>query len=232
MGEPGIYLRQLELGPMQNFVYLVGDPVARECVVVDPAWEIDTIVDTARADGMRLTGALVTHTHQDHVGGSLASWGMPGRIPGVEELLARVPLKVYVHKAEREFLPGLGSDLVQVDNHDTLSIGRLALTFLHTPGHTPGSQCFLVDDRLVSGDTLFIGSCGRTDLPGSDPSDMYYSLTQRLAALPDDTILLPGHNYGGPSSTIGDEKRGNPFMRFAALGDFLRTMGGGRIVAP
>src|SRR5439155_1340305 len=133
VGEPGIYLSQLELGPMQNFVYLVGDPVARECVVVDPAWEIDTIVDTARADGMRLTGALVTHTHQDHVGGSLASWGMPGRIPGVEELLARVPLKVYVHKAEREFLPGLGSDLVQVDNHDTLSIGRLALTFLHTP---------------------------------------------------------------------------------------------------
>ena len=233
MGEPGIYLRQLELGPMQNFVYLVGDPVARECVVVDPAWEIDTIVDTAWADGMRLTGALVTHTHQDHVGGSLASWGMPGRIPGVEELLARVPLKVYVHKAEREFLPGLGSDLVQVDNHDTLSIGRLALTFLHTPGHTPGSQCFLVDGRLVSGDTLFIGSCGRTDLPGSDPKEMYYSLTQRLAALPDDTLLFPGHNYGGPSSTIGDEKRQNPFMRFASLGDFLRTTGGGaRIVQP
>ena len=232
MGEPGIYLRQLELGPMQNFVYLVGDPVARECVVVDPAWEIDTIVDTARADGMRLTGALVTHTHQDHVGGSLASWGMPGRIPGVEELLARVPLKVYVHKAEREFLPGLGSDLVQVDNHDTLSIGRLALTFLHTPGHTPGSQCFLVDGRLVSGDTLFIGSCGRTDLPGSDPKEMYYSLTQRLAALPDDTLLFPGHNYGGPSSTIGDEKRQNPFMRFASLGDFLQVMGASRLVRP
>jgi glyoxylase-like metal-dependent hydrolase (beta-lactamase superfamily II) len=222
-----VYLRQMELGPMQNFVYLVGDPVARECVVVDPAWEIDTIVETAERDGMRLVGALVTHTHQDHVGGSLESWGMPGRIPGVEDLLERVPLKVYVHKAEREFLRGFGSDLVQVDNHDTLDIGQLTLTFMHTPGHTPGSQCFLVGDRLVSGDTLFIGSCGRTDLPGSDPSDMYYSLTQRLAALPDDTILLPGHNYGGPSSTIGDEKRENPFMRFAALGDFLQVMGGG-----
>jgi hydroxyacylglutathione hydrolase len=229
VAEPGIYLKQLELGPMQNFIYLVGDPVTRECVVVDPAWEIDTIVDTTQADGMRLTGALVTHTHQDHVGGSLASWGMPGRIPGVEELLARVPLKVYVHKAEREFLPGLGSDLVKVDSHDTLRIGRLTLTFLHTPGHTPGSQCFLVDGRLVSGDTLFIGSCGRTDLPGSDPSEMYYSLTQRLGALPDDTLLLPGHNYGGPSSTIGDEKRQNPFMRFASLGEFLRVMGGNRV---
>ena len=128
---------------------------------------------------------------------------MPGRIPGVEELLEKVRAKVYVHKAEREFLKGFGSDLVKVDNHDTLPVGRLTLEFLHTPGHTPGSQCFLVDGRLVSGDTLFIGSCGRTDLPGSDPSEMYYSLTQRLGALPDQTILLPGHNYGGASSTVG-----------------------------
>jgi glyoxylase-like metal-dependent hydrolase (beta-lactamase superfamily II) len=126
-----------------------------------------------------------------------------------------------VHRAEREFLRGFGSDLVQVSGHDTLAVGRLALTFLHTPGHTPGSQCFLVDGRLISGDTLFIGSCGRTDLPGSDPAEMYYSLTQRLAALPDETILFPGHNYGGASSTIGDEKRGNPFMRFRTLREFL-----------
>lgn len=230
--EPTIYLRQMELGPMQNFVYLVGDPVARECVVVDPAWEIDRIVDTAAADDLRIVGALVTHTHQDHVGGSLADWGLPGRIPGVEELLARVPTRVYVHKAEREFLRGLGSDLVKVDNHDTLQVGRLTIRFLHTPGHTPGSQCFLVDGRLISGDTLFIGSCGRTDLPGSDPTEMYYSLTQRLAALPDETVLLPGHNYGGPSSTLGQEKRQNPFLRFTSLGDFLRVMGGGRIVLP
>jgi hydroxyacylglutathione hydrolase len=219
-----VYLKQMELGPMQNFVYLIGDPVARQCVVVDPAWEIDAIVATAERDGMTLTGALVTHTHQDHVGGSLESWGLPGRIPGVEELLERVPLKVYVHKAEREFLKGLGTDLVKVDGHDVLTVGRLTVTFLHTPGHTPGSQCFLVDGRLVSGDTLFIGSCGRTDLPGSDPAEMYYSLTQRLAALPDDTLLFPGHNYGGDSSTIGDEKRHNAFMRFASLGDFLRVM--------
>jgi glyoxylase-like metal-dependent hydrolase (beta-lactamase superfamily II) len=223
-----IYLKQLELGPMQNFVYLVGDPASRECVVVDPAWELDTIVDTVAADGMTLIGALVTHTHQDHVGGSLASWGMPGRIPGVEELLGKVRAKVYVHKAEREFLPGFGSDLVKVDNHDTLDVGRLRVAFLHTPGHTPGSQCFLVDGRLISGDTLFIGACGRTDLPGSDPREMYYSLTQRLSALPDDTVLFPGHNYGGPSSTLGAEKRHNPYMRFASLGTFLQAMGGGR----
>jgi hydroxyacylglutathione hydrolase len=225
--EEHVQLQQLELGPMQNFVYLIGDAVARECVVVDPAWDIDAILDAVQRSGMRLTGALVTHTHQDHVGGSLASWGMPGRIPGVEDLLERVPLKVYVHEAEREFLPGFGSDLVKVDNGATLAIGRIPLTFMHTPGHTPGSQCFYVDGRLVSGDTLFIDSCGRTDLPGSDPRAMYDSLTQRLGALPDDTLLFPGHSYGGASSTLGREKRANPFMRFTSLGAFLAAMGAG-----
>src|SRR3989442_11649058 len=156
---------------MQNFVYLIGDPVARECVVVDPAWEIETIVETAQADDMTIIGALVTHTHQDHVGGSLESWGMPGRIPGVEDLLGQVRARVYVHKAEREFLKGFGSDLVKVDNHDTLAVGRLTVTFLHTPGHTPGSQCFLGDGRLVSGDTRFIGSRGGTRLPRRDPGE-------------------------------------------------------------
>jgi glyoxylase-like metal-dependent hydrolase (beta-lactamase superfamily II) len=223
-----IYLKQMELGPMQNFIYLVGDPAAKQCVVVDPAWEIETIVQTAAADDMTIVGALITHTHQDHVGGHLFGTD----IPGVEDLLEKVKAKVYVHKAEREFLKGFGSDLVKVDGNDTLQVGRLTLTFIHTPGHTPGSQCFLVDGRLISGDTLFIGSCGRTDLPGSDPTEMYYSLTQRLGKLPDETVLFPGHNYGGPSSTLGDEKRGNPFMRFPSLGEFLRIMGGGRITLP
>jgi len=223
-----IFLRQMELGPMQNFVYLVGDPVAKQCVVVDPAWEIDAIVDTAQRADMTIVGALITHTHPDHVGGNL--FGMS--IPGVEDLLGRIRAKVYVHKAEREFLKGFGSDLVKVDANDTLQVGRLTVTFIHTPGHTPGSQCFLVEDRLISGDTLFIGSCGRTDLPGSDPTEMYYSLTQRLFKLPDETILLPGHNYGGPTSMLGAEKRSNPFMRFTSLGDFLNVMGGGRIGLP
>jgi glyoxylase-like metal-dependent hydrolase (beta-lactamase superfamily II) len=220
-----LYLKQLELGPMQNFVYLIGDPETRDCVVVDPAWEIDAILDTVAADGMELRGALVTHTHQDHVGGHLFGYD----IPGVEELLEKSPARVYVHKAEREFLKGFGSDLVKVEGGDTLPVGRFTLTFVHTPGHTPGSQCFLVDGRLVSGDTLFIRSCGRTDLPGSDPREMYYSLTQRLAALPDETVVLPGHNYGGTSTTIGAEKRSNPMMRFPSMTDFLRVMGGGRV---
>jgi glyoxylase-like metal-dependent hydrolase (beta-lactamase superfamily II) len=218
--ETGLYLRQMELGPMQNFVYLVGDREAGECVVVDPAWEIDTIVRTAETDGMRIVGALVTHTHPDHVGGDL--FGMD--IPGAAQLLERVRAKVYVHAAEREILRGFGSDVARVEAGTELPVGRLTVTFIHTPGHTPGSQCFLVDGRLISGDTLFINACGRTDLPGGDPAEMHRSLTQRLTRLPDDTILLPGHNYGGEASTIGDEKRRNPFMRLG-LGPFLQAMG-------
>ena len=214
-------IKQLELGPMQNFVYLIGDSLTRQCVVVDPAWEIDAIVDEAAADGMEITGALVTHTHQDHVGGHLFGHD----IPGVAELLGKVKAKVYVHKAEREFLRGMSSDVTKVEGGDTIQVGRFPLTFIHTPGHTPGSQCFLVDGRLVSGDTLFIRSCGRTDLPGSDPKEMYTSLTQRLGALPDETVVLPGHNYGGSHTTIGAEKRQNPMMRFASMTDFLRAMG-------
>jgi hydroxyacylglutathione hydrolase len=218
---PDLYLRQLELGPMQNFVYLIGDPVTRDCVVVDPAWDIDAILETVAGDGMELRSALVTHTHQDHVGGHLFGFD----IPGVAELLARARVKVYVHRAERALLRGMGSDLVPVDGGDTLPVGRRALTFLHTPGHTPGSQCFLIDGRLISGDTLFIQSCGRTDLPGSDPGEMYTSLTQRLGALPEETVVYPGHNYGGDSTTIGAEKRHNPMMRFRSMSDFLRQMG-------
>jgi len=216
-----LYLKQMELGPMQNFVYLVGDTETRDCVVVDPAWEIDAILDEMQSDDMRLTGMLVTHTHQDHVGGHLFGHD----IPGIAQVLERSPAKVYVHKAEREFLKGIGSDVVQVDGGDTLAVGDMTVTFLHTPGHTPGSQCFLVDGRLISGDTLFIRSCGRTDLPGSDPAEMYTSLTQRLGALPDDTVVFPGHNYGGSATTIGDEKRANPMMHFPSMAEFLRVMG-------
>jgi glyoxylase-like metal-dependent hydrolase (beta-lactamase superfamily II) len=220
-----IYLKQLELGPMQNYVYLVGDPTTHEAAVVDAAWDLDAVVDQAEADGYRITRNLVTHFHPDHLGGDL----MGHHITGAAELLARVPAKTYIHKAELPFvhrLSGLSpSDVVAVDAGDDVRVGNLTVKFLHTPGHTPGSQCFLVGDTLVSGDTLFIGSCGRVDLPGSSPEEMYRSLTQVLAALPDETVLLPGHNYADrPTSTIGQEKRTNMMMRFRNLSDFLALM--------
>ncbi|MCK6554388.1 MBL fold metallo-hydrolase [Candidatus Binatia bacterium] len=223
----GIYLKQLQLGPMQNFVYIIADPDTREAAVVDPAWEIDQLLDVVEQDDLHLKAALVTHFHPDHLGGKF--YGT--HIQGSAELLARnLPIKVYLHKSEADQaaqLTGLSaSDIVRTDANFELTLGGLSVRMLHTPGHTPGSQCFLVDGHIVSGDTLFIGGCGRVDLPGSDPEQMYDSLVNKLKRLPDDTLLFPGHNYADrPTSTIGEEKRRNMFLRFERLEDFLRLMG-------
>lgn len=227
MSKEPIWFKQLEVGPMQNYVYLVGDPQTREAAVIDAAWDVDAILRIAEADGYRITHDLVTHFHPDHLGGDL----MGHQIAGAAELVGKAPAKVVIHKAELPFvhrLTGLShSDVLPVEGGDTVKVGRLPIRFVHTPGHTPGSQCFLVGNACVSGDTLFIGSCGRVDLPGSNPEDMWRSLTQTLASLPDETILYPGHNYSSKSkSTIGDEKRTNMMMRFHNLKDFLSVMGG------
>ncbi|RMD81796.1 MAG: MBL fold metallo-hydrolase, partial [Candidatus Dadabacteria bacterium] len=221
-----LYLRQLQIGPMANYVYLLGDRERREAVVIDPAWDIEAILEQLERDGMRLTGALVTHFHPDHIGGDLMGY----RIPGLPELLARRPVRIYVHKNEADYVRKMfglsATDVTPTDGETVLRVGRLPVRVLHTPGHSPGSSCFLAEGNLISGDTLFIGSCGRVDLPGANPKDLYYSLTQKLAKLPDDTVVYPGHDYASAqSSTIGQEKRSNVFMRFDRLEDFLRLMG-------
>lgn len=224
MNEP-LYFKQIEMGPMQNYVYLIGSMETRKIAVVDAAWNIDEILRLAAEDDMEVTHALVTHTHPDHVGGRFAGT----EIEGVQELLNQCKAKVVVHKAEAEFLTGLSaSDIVKAESGDKIDIGGVQVQLVHTPGHTPGSQCFLVDKRLVSGDTLFIGSCGRIDLPGSDPEQMYYSLTQKLMGLPDETLLFPGHNYSiQQTSTIAEEKQNNPYLQFHSLKQFLAAMGYG-----
>jgi glyoxylase-like metal-dependent hydrolase (beta-lactamase superfamily II) len=218
-----LYFKQIEMGPMQNFVYLIGSAETRKVAVVDAAWEIDKIFRLAAEDDLVITHAFVTHTHPDHVGGRFAGV----EIEGVTELLSKCKAKVVVHKAEAEFLKALSSsDLIKAESGDKIDVGGVEIRLLHTPGHTPGSQCFLVENRIVSGDTLFIGSCGRVDLPGSNPEQMYYSLTQKLKALPDDTILFPGHNYSDtPTSTMGKQKQSNPYFQFHSLKQFLDAIG-------
>jgi glyoxylase-like metal-dependent hydrolase (beta-lactamase superfamily II) len=218
-----LYFKQLEIGPMQNYVYLIGSTETRKVALVDAAWEIDTILKIAKQDEMEITHAFVTHTHPDHVGGGFA--GM--EIDGVTELLEKCKAKVVVHKAEAEFLKGLSaSDLIKTDHGDKIVVGGIEIELMHTPGHTPGSQCFLVDNRIVSGDTLFIDACGRVDFPGGNPEQMYNSLTQKLMALPDETILFPGHNYARlPHATIGEQKKTNPYLKFTSLKQFLVAMG-------
>jgi glyoxylase-like metal-dependent hydrolase (beta-lactamase superfamily II) len=202
---------------MVNFAYLIGDHDTGEAMAVDPAYGVRELVETAGADGMRITGALVTHYHPDHVGGDLMGY----RIEGARELLSMdgVDAPLHVQRAEAPWVQRVtgasDSDLVVHDSGEEVTIGAVPVRLVHTPGHTPGSQCFLVDGRLVAGDTLFLEGCGRTDLPGGDPEAMYESITQRLAAIPDDTVLFPGHLYSPePSATMGETRRRNYVFRF------------------
>ncbi len=219
-----LYLKQIECGPMQNYVYLIGDPVTRQAAVVDPAWDLERIVQTAQADDYTIAKVLITHTHQDHTGGHLFGH----HIPGVVELLERLDVPVYVHKTETHILKDVpDSSKIPTESNQVIDLGGdVQITLIHTPGHTPGSQCFLVQNRLVSGDTLFIGACGRVDLPTSSPEEMYDSLVNKLMRLDDQTVLYPGHNYAPrPTSTIGEERRHNPYVQFTSLHEFLRAMG-------
>jgi hydroxyacylglutathione hydrolase len=224
--ERRLYLRQAQIGPMANYVYILGDPVSRKAAVVDPAWDTKAICDFVEKEGYEVDKILITHYHQDHLGGQM----MGQSIEGSAEMLKRVKAKVYVNKHEAEGtkrVAGLSdSDLIKVDAGDVFKVGDIEVRFLHTPGHTPGSQCFLVAGNLIAGDTLFINSCGRVDLPGSDPEAMYYSLNQTLKSLDDSTVVYPGHAYSNESSsTIGKQKRTNMYLRFQTLDDFLDAMG-------
>jgi glyoxylase-like metal-dependent hydrolase (beta-lactamase superfamily II) len=221
-----IMLRQVEIGPMANYVYLIGDTATRKLAVVDPAWNVDGIIELANREGYEIDKILITHYHPDHLGGRM----MGHSIEGAAEMLGKVKAKIYLNKHEAEGarkVAGLSeSDIVKVDAGDTFKLGELEVKFLHTPGHTPGSQCFLVEGNLISGDTLFVNSCGRVDLPGSDPEAMYHSLNDTLRNLDDSTVVYPGHAYSSePSSTIGKQKRTNMYMRFPTLDDFLDAMG-------
>ena len=196
---------------MVNFVYAVGDRRSGECVLVDPAYAVKDLVDLVGADGMTVTGALATHYHPDHVGGSM----MGHSIEGIAELLVHVDCPIHVQHDEIEWVTKSTSvsseHLVGHDSGDVLSVGGIEISLVHTPGHTPGSQCFFVDDRLIAGDTLFLEGCGRTDLPGSDPVKMFESL-RRLAEVPDNTILFPGHRYSIASSATMDVVKETNFV--------------------
>jgi glyoxylase-like metal-dependent hydrolase (beta-lactamase superfamily II) len=213
-------------GQMRNFMYLLGDPASRDAYVVDPAWDVVSLLDVAARDGYRVAGALVTHYHPDHVGGDL--FGVP--VEGLAQLLALHDVPIYANKHEAHgihVVSGVApSDIKPVDDGDVLRIGDHALRFLHTPGHTPGSQCFLIDGNLVAGDTLFVQGCGRVDLPGGDADALFETLTTKLAKLPATTVLYPGHDYGATrTSTIGDELRQNQCLRVRSLADWRRLMG-------
>ncbi|GHF05396.1 MBL fold metallo-hydrolase [Amycolatopsis deserti] len=232
-----LYFRQLLSGrdfavgdpvatQMVNFAYLIGDRETREAVVVDPAYAVGDLLDVLAADDMRLTGVLATHHHPDHVGGSMMGF----TLAGLPELLARESVPVHVNRNETEWVQRVtgvsATDLTGHDHDDVVEVGAVSIRLLHTPGHTPGSQCFLVDGRLVAGDTLFLEGCGRTDFPGGDAEAMYHSL-RWLAELPGDPVVYPGHQYSAePSASLSSVKVNNFVYRPRNL-DEWRTLFGG-----
>jgi hydroxyacylglutathione hydrolase len=208
---PGdLIIRQLAVGPMENFAYVIGSRSSGECCVVDPAWEPERIVATMEEEGLRLAQIVLSHTHPDHTNGVEALLEATGGVP------------VRTHRQEAHRVAGIGDHLAPVAGGERIRMGEVELTLIHTPGHTPGSQCVLVEGNLLTGDTLFIGGCGRCDLPGGDPVAMHETLTGRLGSLPDGTRILPGHDYAErPVSNLGDERATNPYLGFADQASFV-----------
>ena len=231
-----LYFRQLLSGrdfaqgdgiaaQMRNFAYLIGDRQTGDCVVVDPAYAAGDLVDLLEADGLHLSGVLVTHHHPDHVGGSMMGF----ELKGLAELLERVSVPVHVNSQEAQFVSRITgipmSDLTSHEHGDKVGVGAIDIELLHTPGHTPGSQCFLLDGRLVAGDTLFLEGCGRTDFPGGDSDEIFRSL-QKIAQLPGDPTVFPGHWYSlEPSASLSEVKRSNYVYRVANLEQWRTLMG-------
>jgi glyoxylase-like metal-dependent hydrolase (beta-lactamase superfamily II) len=231
-----LYFRQLLSGrdfaaddviaqQMRNFAYLIGDRETGDAVVVDPAYAAGDLLDTLEADGMALSGVLVTHHHPDHVGGSMMGF----ELKGLAELLERVSVPVHVNTHEAQWVSRVTgipmSDLTTHEHGDRVDVGAIDIELLHTPGHTPGSQCFLLDGRLVAGDTLFLDGCGRTDFPGGDVDEMFRSL-QQLATLPGNPTVFPGHWYSAqPSASLAEVKDTNYVYKVSELDQWRSLMG-------
>lgn len=198
---------------MDNFTYILANPDKKIASVIDPGWSgqsVDQILDQANKDDLTIRYIILTHCHYDHVG-------------GVDELRAATGATVIAHENVTQTV---NRNLCHVDQYihdgEILDLGGLRLEVIHTPGHTPDCVCYYTNNKLFTGDTLFVGGCGRADLPGNDPVAFFDSLFNRILSLPDDTEIYPGHHYGPrPVSTIADEKKENRFLQTKSLDRFL-----------
>jgi hydroxyacylglutathione hydrolase len=202
-------LHAIELGPMENFVYLIRDHTSGRAAVVDPAWEVPRVIELAEREGVRITDILLTHSHHDHIN-------------GIQDVLGRYDAQLHLLKEEARFW-GHGLDLPTLHHGgDTIALGDTEIRVLHTPGHTPGSACYRIGNDVITGDTLFIFGCGRCDLRGGDPEQMFQTLKHLAQDLPRETVIHPGHNYADrPVSTMDEQLAGNPFLHFDRLDRFV-----------
>lgn len=220
-------IHQFEIGPMQNYVYFIANPENQESFVVDPAWDVEFIEQEAQKLNLDLKGILITHGHPDHTN-------------GIEALLKIHDIPVYVSCHEASFYKPITENIVEVEAGQELELGNLKVKLLHSPGHTPGSQCFFVksnktkfqadenifletENILISGDTLFLDGCGRCDLPGGDVEILFDTLANVLCKLPNDTVIFPGHNYHHlKCDCLEKQKQTNPYLRFDNLQSFIK----------
>jgi glyoxylase-like metal-dependent hydrolase (beta-lactamase superfamily II) len=198
----------LELGPMENFVYLISDSASKRAAIVDPAWDVPEMILLAKSKGVTITDILLTHSHHDHIN-------------GIEDVTNQYDAQLHLLKPEAEFW---GNDIHTPSLHhggDSISLGETEIKILHTPGHTPGSACYQIGSHLITGDTMFVYGCGRCDLTGGDPEVMFNTLKHMANDLPDDITICPGHNYGDScTSNMSEQKRGNPFLHFSDKNSF------------
>jgi hydroxyacylglutathione hydrolase len=190
-----------------NFSYIIADDATREAAVVDSSYNAGEITRILKAEDLKLKYIINTHGHSDHTAGN-------------EELRSIFGAIIVAYKLSR-----INSD-VKVDDGDVILVGSIPVKVIYTPGHTPDSICLLVDNqKLLTGDTLFVGECGRTDLPGGNSQNLYYSLFSRILKLNDDVEVYPGHDYGSkPFSSIGEEKRSNYTLEPRSLAEFIEFM--------
>jgi len=208
--------KQVKVGPMQNFSYIMGDEKTKEAAVIDVGWEVDRLIEVSNKEKLKIKKIILTHYHYDHV-------------QKAGELASKTDSEVYFHEDDfneiNKSIENNSLKIIKLKNNDEIKVGSIKLKAIHTPGHTPGAICLLFENKLLTGDTLFVNAIGRTDLPGGDALKLFESL-QKLKKLGDDVEVYPGHDYGEvPYSTIGKEKKNNPYFKCETKEQFLGLVG-------
>ena len=202
-------IKTFDVGPMANIIYIITDNKSKESAIIDPAWDMSEVYKYIGENNLILKKILLTHSHHDHIN-------------AIDEILISHDLEIHINKKEKVFWKKEYDSFVINHGGDTIKLGETEIRSLHTPGHTPGSTCYHIGDDLIAGDTLFVFGCGRCDLHGGNPEEMFNTLKDIKMSLDPKTIILPGHNYSiKRESTLQEEIQGNPFMKFNNLNKFI-----------